>query len=417
MTPPRRDRAPQSVAIVGGSLAGYRTVQALRGFGYRGTIHLIGEEPHLPYDRPPLSKGYVARTLDEDQIWLATLLELDSLGVTLALGRSAIHLDPDGRRLELDDGTQLTYDAVVVATGARPRLVAGLTETSRPPTVRTLRTIEDARYLSDRLAGEGGSSGVQLVVVGAGFIGSEVAWTGLQLGADVTVIDSFDAPMSAALHSEMGEILAVRQRDAGVRLRMQSTVREIMVESDPGGLQRTEVRFADQTSVNADVIVVGVGVAPNTAWLEGSGLTLDDGLVCDAALRAHDGVFGVGDVTRWGNPGGPSRRLEHWTNAAAQAEHVARCIAGADDTMPFTNVPYYWSDQFGFRLEVIGEPPADCDLQIVWGSPSRSFVALYRRGSEVLGCVGLDARPQMLKMRRALSASASWAETAAAMVF
>lgn len=409
-------REARTVAVVGGSLAGYRTIQALRGFGYRGKLYLIGDEPHLPYDRPPLSKGYLARTLDEERIWLATLLELDSLGVTLALGRSAMSLDPNARKLELHDGTQLAYDAVVVATGARPRLIAGLTETSRPPSVRTLRTIEDSRHLSDRLASDGGSSGTHLVVVGGGFIGSEVASTGLQLGAEVTVIDSRETPMNAAVHSEMGAILAARQRAAGARLLMNSTVQEVMVGTDAQGVQRTEVRLSNRESVDADVIVVGVGVTPNTAWLEGSGLVLDDGLLCDPALKAAEGVFGAGDVTRWGHGDGPTRRLEHWNNAAAQAEHVARSIVSGNADVPFENMPYYWSDQFGFRLELIGEPPDDCDLDFVWGSAdSSSFVALYRRGDEVLGCVGLDAVPQMLRIRRAVSTSASWVDAAAAL--
>jgi NADPH-dependent 2,4-dienoyl-CoA reductase/sulfur reductase-like enzyme len=406
----RHDRSLNAVVIVGASLAGYRTAQALREFGFRGSLHLVGEEPHLPYSRPPLSKHYLARTSDESSIWLATLLELDALDLALGLGRTAVNVDLSARYVELDDGERLAYDALVVATGARPRLIAGLTETSRPPSVHTLRTIEDARRLSDVLRPHPDGRPTDVVVVGSGFIGSEVTSTSLGLGAYVTLVDSGEAPMSAVLHSEMGHILARRHRKAGVNLRSNATVREIMVDPAADSNISTEVRLTSGESLAADAVVVGVGVTPTTGWLQGSGLQLDDGLVCDETLQAYEGVFAAGDVTRWGPPGEPGRRLEHWTNAVAQAEHVARNIMAGPDATPFENIPYYWSDQFGFRLDVVGEPPAGCDLDFVWGTPqTASLVALYRKGAEVLGVVAVDARHQMVTVRRALRGASSWA--------
>lgn len=404
--PSQLRRQLDDVVVVGASLAGFRTVQSLRALGYKGRIHLVGAEPHLPYDRPPLSKGYLAQTDPEERIWLATLQELDTLGVALLLGRSAIRVDPGARFIELDDGSRLDYDAVVIATGASPRLIAGLTEASRPASVHTLRTIEDARLLSDLLITEDAIRPPHLVVVGAGFIGSEVASTGLSLGAEVTLVDSRDSPLNMVLHSEVGQILDRLQTNAGAQLRMGSTVREIMVDPDVGPL-RTEVRLDDGGTIRADIIVVGVGVTPNTAWLDNSGLAIDDGLICDETLRATDGVWAAGDVTRWSRPGEVSQRLEHWTNAGAQAEHVARSVLAGPDARPFVNVPYYWSDQFGMRIEVIGIPPAESEVEFVLGSATAdSFVALYRSRGQVVGAAAMNATAAFLRVRTALTRAA-----------
>jgi NADPH-dependent 2,4-dienoyl-CoA reductase/sulfur reductase-like enzyme len=409
MTHLAASRPLETIVIVGGSLAGYRTAQALRDFGFQGTIHLIGNERHLPYDRPPLSKEYLARTLEEERIWLASLPELDRLELALGLGQTAVAVDVEGRQVELDDGFSLHYDALVVATGARPRLVAGLTPTSRPESVHTLRTIEDARALSERLTEPAGKPH-ELVVVGGGFIGSEVASTAQQLGARVTIIDSRETPMNAVLHADVGALLAARQAAAGVELSMRSRVQEIMVSPGVDGHgPGTEVRSQSGVTHRADTVVVGVGVTPNTDWLEGSGLSIDDGLLCDSRLLAGPQIFAAGDVTRWTTPDGSTRRLEHWTNAGAQALHVARNILADEAATDFQDVPYYWSDQFGFRLEVVGLPPANCDLEFAWGSPtSGAFLAVYRDHGQVVGCVGLDAREQIRKCRLAFQRADSW---------
>ncbi len=410
----RGSRPTRDVVIVGASLAGFRTAQALRAHAFAGRIHLVGAETHLPYDRPSLSKGYLARTDPEADIWLATLQELDTLDLSLSLGRMAMSLDVEARKVELDDGSALSYDQLVVATGASPRLVAGLTESSRPSTVHTLRTIEDARVLSDLLAGGEPGTRPRLVVVGAGFIGSEVASTGLGLGAEVTMIDARPTPMHAVLHDEVGSLLASRQRDANAQLLMGRTVQEIMVTPDEDGGHVTDVRLLDGGSIRADLIVVGVGVTPNTTWLESSGLRIDDGLVCDETLRAAPGVWAVGDVCRWGRRGDPSHRLEHWTNTNAQADHVAQAIVGGARAPVFRNVPYYWSDQFGLRIEVIGEPPPDSDLDVVWGSTGEgSFVGVYRRRGQVAGAVAVNAVRPFLELRRAVAAATDWTEAVA----
>ena len=411
MSQRRGRRDLRDVVIVGASLAGYRTAQALRAEGYAGRIHLVGAEPHLPYERPSLSKSYLARTAPEADIWLATLQELDTLDLSLVLGCEAVGLDPDARRVQLSDGSVLNYDAIVVATGAAPRLVAGLTEDSRPATVHTLRTIEDARRLSDLLTPGDGAPSPHLAVIGGGFIGSEVASTGLSLGARVTVIDSCPTPMHSVLHDEVGSALAARHRRAGAELRMGSTVREIMVTPDDAGGHVTDIRMVAGDTLRADLIVVGVGVTPNTGWLESSGLAIDDGIICDQWLRAAPGVWAAGDVTRWRQPDGTSQRLEHWTSTNAQAEHVARALLAGRDAKPFHNVPYFWSDQFGIRLEVLGEPPPECDLHIVWGAiEDDSFVGIYRQHGKVVGAMAMNAVRPFLSARRAAAEAVDWQE-------
>jgi 3-phenylpropionate/trans-cinnamate dioxygenase ferredoxin reductase subunit len=397
------------VVVVGASLAGYATVRELRACGYAGRIHLIGDEPHLPYDRPPLSKGYLARTDPEDRIWLATLQELDGLDLSFSLGRSAVGVDPVGHQVELDDGSLLPYDELVIATGASPRLVAGLTPRSRPETVLTLRTLEDARRLSDLLISEEPTDPPRLTVIGASFIGCEVASTGLALGAHVTLIDSRETPMNLALHSEVGTQLAEWYERAGIELRLVSTVHEIMVTPSGSQSYDTEVRLETGGALPADVVVIGVGVDPNTGWLADSGLALDDGLVCDATLRATPGVWAVGDVCRWGAPGEPTQRLEHWTNAHAQAEHVARAITSGSAPARFESTPYYWSDQLGMRIEVVGDPPPGSDVEYLWGSSTAdSSVAAYRVDGQVRAVAGINALPQVLSIRRLFSRTDQW---------
>lgn len=407
---PRHSRAVQRIVIVGGSLAGFRSADALRSHGFAGSIDLVGSENHLPYDRPPLSKAYLHPEFDEADIWLAGLPELDALNMTLWLGQRAVNVDIESRHVDLENGIRLSYDALIVATGGRPRLVAGLTDHSRPESVLTLRTLEDARDLAERLQRRNGGRPPQLVIVGGGFIGSEVASTGVEIGAEVVVVDSQRTPMGAVLHDQVGEILAELQHEAGVDLRMGKLVKEIMVDTTRSGTELTEVRLESGEVLRAESILVAVGINPNTSWLVDSGLRLDDGLLCDQYLRAHDGVYAVGDVTRWGNPGEPTRRLEHWTNAIAQADHVAQAVLAGEDATPFQNTSYYWSDQFGVRIEVVGDPPEGCDLQFLWGSArQRSFVAAYRMGSEVLGLVSVAANRQMLECRKVMRPDVNWA--------
>ena len=279
-------------------------------------VALVGAEDHLPYDRPPLSKKVLAGEWEPDRIALRRDGGLDALGLDARLGVRAVRLDPAERTVHLSDGDALTYDALVIATGSEVRRLPGQPELDG---LHMLRTLDDSLAL--RAALTNGSP--RVVVVGAGFIGSEVASTAHGLGCAVTVVEALPVPLVRALGPEMGAACAALHRDNGVDVRL-----GVGVEGFDGRDRVEGVRLTDGTVLAADVVVVGVGVAPATGWLEGSGLELRDGIVCDASLAAGPpGVYAAGDVCRWPNElFGEEMRVEHWTNAAEQGAHAARAI-------------------------------------------------------------------------------------------
>src|SRR4051794_23262008 len=294
-----------TVAVVGAGLAGLRTCEALRQHGYTGPIVLVGAEPHAPYSRPPLSK----EVLRGDDVSVATLrgeAELAALELDVRLGRAAVGLDVDARRVQLDDDSEVSADHVVIATGATPRQLPGVALDG----VHTLRTLDDCLAMREPL-----SAGANVVVVGAGFIGLEVAASARALGCEVTVVDVLPAPLARVLPVGVGAAVTRLHADHGVDLRCGVGVAEV------GGTTSVEkVVLDDGTTLAADVVVVGIGVVAETAWLADADLTIDNGLVCDEALRAAPGIWAVGDVARWRQPDGGLARLEHWTNAAEQAQ-------------------------------------------------------------------------------------------------
>jgi NADPH-dependent 2,4-dienoyl-CoA reductase/sulfur reductase-like enzyme len=394
---------PERVLIVGASLAGLRAAESLRRLGYEGALTLVGDEPHLPYDRPPLSKQLLAGDWDLTRIELRSAEELAEREIELRTGVAATHLDTAARRVDLDDGTSLDYDALVIATGARPRTLPGSSDLEG---VYTLRTIEDSLALRSELSG-----GARLVVVGAGFIGGEVAATARRRGAEVTIVEALPVPLERVLGEEMGNVCANLHRAHGVDLRL-----GVGVEGFEGGSRVEAVKLGDGTSVEADAVVVGVGVQPNTEWLSDSGLTLDDGVLCDETLRAADGVYAIGDVARWPHAlFDEVVRLEHWTNAAESAHGAAENIlAEPGEAQPFGAVPYFWSDQYDAKIQLLGEGAGADEVRVVQGSVEDfQFVALYRRGVRLLGAFTISLARSFVLYRALLQERASWDEAIA----
>lgn len=394
------------MVVVGASLAGLRATEELRRAGYDGPLAVVGDEPHEPYDRPPLSKELLAGETEPDEIALRRQ-PLDELGADWRLGRAAVGLDVAARTVTLDDGTVLDAPTgIVVATGASPRVLPGTPDLAG---IHVLRTLDDCLALRADL--DRGPN--RVVVVGAGFIGAEVAATCRRRHLEVTVLEALPSPMVRGLGATLGDVLAAMHRDHGVDLRT-----SVGVEGFDGVERVERVRLADGASIDADVVLVGVGVVPNTGWLNGSGLTIDNGVVCDETLLAAPGVVAAGDVCRWPNPlfDGEVMRLEHWTNATEQGVAAgARLLAGDGAAEPYAPVPFVWSDQYDVKIQVVGHVRGDDDLAIVDGSmDERRFVAAFGRNGRLVGAVGFGRPRVVMQYRRLIAARCSWDEALAA---
>ena len=387
-----------AVTIVGASLAGYWAAETLRRDGFEGRINLIGDEHHAPYDRPPLSKKYLAGDLDDDRLALTTAEKLADLGLDLRLGCSATGLDMADRTLEVD-GVAEPLDGLVIATGARCRTLPG---TAGLAGVHTLRTRDDAAAIRDAMA----DGARRMMVVGAGFIGAEVASTAIGRGIEVTMVEALDAPFGRVLGIEMGAVMADVHRHHGVDLRTGVGVAEVL-----GDGHVTGVRLADGVTLDVDLLVVGIGVIPNTDWLEGSGLALDDGVVCDETCLAAPGVVAAGDVARWYNKRyGESMRVEHWDNAVQQGVHAARRLLLSDgEATPFAPVPWFWSDQYDRKIQLAGRPHPDDEVRVVAGSTAEHrFAAFYGRDGRFTAALGMNRPRQVMQSKGLLEAGASW---------
>ncbi|MGH9289780.1 MAG: NAD(P)/FAD-dependent oxidoreductase [Acidimicrobiales bacterium] len=402
------------IVVVGASLAGLRAAEELRSQGFGGAVTVVGDEVHAPYDRPPLSKQVLAGHWDVDRVALTVGADggIDALDLDWRLGTLAKGLDLGARQVVLADGERLGFDGLVIATGATPRRLPGSEGLAG---VHTLRTLDDCLAVR----AEVDAAARRLVVVGAGFIGAEVAATCRTRGLDVTILEALPVPLGQALGEEMGAVLADVHRDHGVDVRLGTAVAGL--DGDDGRVER--VRLADGSVIEADLVVVGIGVVPNTGWLEGSGLTLDDGVVCDATTLAAPGVVGAGDVARW-----PSRRfgelmrVEHWDNAITMGAHAARRLlvwldteeAGGDATRepePYDPVPWFWSDQYDRKIQLAGRSAGADEVRVVDGSTEeRQFVALYRRGDRVVGALAMNRPRQLFAYQRLIERGATWAE-------
>ncbi|MGI9603620.1 MAG: NAD(P)/FAD-dependent oxidoreductase [Acidimicrobiales bacterium] len=394
----------ESITIVGASLAGIRGAEALRRDGFDGPITLIGEEPHRPYDRPPLSKQLLAGDVEPADIALVPDDRYAELDLDLRLGERASALDPGSRRLTLESGDVLDYDGLMIATGARPRTLAGSENLAG---VHVLRTLDHAVELRRALSADP----TRVVVVGAGFIGAEVAATARERGLAVTMIDPLATPMGRVLGDEIGGVCADVHREHEVDLRMGVGVESII------GSERVEaVRLSDGTEVSADVVVVGIGVVPNTEWLDGSGLTIDNGVVCDETCLAAPDVTAAGDVARWPNPRfGETMRVEHWDNAVEQGAAAARrLLTDAAAAEPFAPVPWFWSDQYDRKLQLAGRAAPDDEQLLVTGShEERRFATIFGRAGSIVGVFGMNRPRHVMQYRGLIADGASWDEAVA----
>ena len=395
--------APRAVTIVGASLAGLNAGEALRREGFDGHVTLIGAENHLPYDRPPLSKQVLAGDWEPERAVLTDPEELEDDGIEARLGVRATALDLDARELTLHTGETVEFDGLVIATGARCRTMPG---TEGIGGVHVLRSLDDCLALRADFE----AMPQRVVVVGAGFIGAEVAATARGRGLDVTMVEALPTPLSRVLGDEMGEVCAEVHRDHGVDLRT-----AVGVESVSGDSRVERVTLSDGSTIDADVVVVGIGVIPNTEWLDGSGLEVDDGVVCDASCLAADRVTAAGDVARWPNElFGETMRVEHWDNAAQQGAHAARRLLDAA-VGPFTPVPWFWSDQYDRKIQLAGRVRGDDEVRVVTGSvDERRFAAIYGRAGRIVGVLGFNRPRHVMRYRALIEQGASFDEALAA---
>ena len=393
----------EAITVIGASLAGLRGVETLRSDGFDGRITLVGDESHQPYDRPPLSKQVLAGDWEPDRIRLAGPDRLADLEVDLRLGQRATGLDLEAHTVEVD-GVAEEFDGLLIATGARCRTLPG---TGRLAGVHTLRTIDDC--LAIRAAVEAVPR--RLVVVGAGFIGSEVASVAVDRGVEVTMVEALPVPLVRALGAEIGTIMADLHHSHGVDLRCGVGVVELVGED-----RVRAVTLDDGSVVEADTVVVGIGVVPNTDWLESSGLHLDDGVCCDATCLAAPDVTAAGDVARWAHPRyRRSVRVEHWDNAVEQGIHAARRLLQTDEeARAYAPVPWFWSDQYDRKIQVAGLTHPDDEVRMVTGSPEEGrFTALYGSGGRFNAVFGMNRPRQVMQFKSLIDQEATWEEALA----
>jgi 3-phenylpropionate/trans-cinnamate dioxygenase ferredoxin reductase subunit len=389
----------RDVIVVGASIAGFGAAAELRAGGFAGCLRVIGDEPIRTYERPPLSKGILAGDDEATTAWQAATD--DELGIDWLLSERAVALDVGERTVTLGSGERLGYDGLVIATGASARRLRGQPELAG---IHVIRSLDDSLGLRSALDAEA----ERVVVVGAGFIGAEVAATCRTRGHEVTLVEPLEQPLLRAVGPTVGAAVAELHRDHGVDLRL-----GVGVTAVEGGDRVERVRLSDGSVVAADVVVVGIGVTPNTGWLEGSGLQLDDGVVTDATCLVAPGIVACGDVARWDSPRYGPVRIEHWDNAVDMGRAAGRrLLAELDpDRTPeaYDPVPWFWSDQYDVRIQVAGRPAGD--MVIADGAiEDGRFVALYGHDGRVLGALGWNWPARTVRYRMALEDGLAWAD-------
>ena len=387
------------VVIVGASLAGIHSAQALRRNHYDGRLTVIGDEPHYPYDRPPLSKHYLAGAWEVEKLRLRPAADPDALDIEWRLGATATSLDVASRSLRIDDEGSVEFDGLIIATGAAPRRLPG----AELDGVHVLRSLDDATALREAFDAEP----ARVVVIGAGFIGAEVAATARERGLDVTMIEAAEAPLMRVLDRSAGMAVAELHRSHGVDVRLGTGA--TIVGSD--GVA-TGVELSDGTTIESTVIVLGIGVVPNVQWLEDSDLTIGNGVVCDARCLAAPGIVAAGDVACWPNGrfGGALTRVEQWDNAIEQGGYAARSLlawAGGDDIDPYEPIPWFWSDQYDRKIQLAGIPSGRVEM-IIGSMDEGRFAQIYIDDQDqFVGALAWNRPKQAIQARQLLAAAAS----------
>jgi len=386
------------LVVVGASLAGLRAVEGARRAGFTGRIILIGAEQHPPYDRLPLSKAHLDPDTSQAIPGLRSDAELSELEVDLRLGSPATALDSRHKQVHVG-GRRILYDALVIATGAAPKVPA---EIEGVHGIQPLRTWQDARAIRSAL-----DARARIVVVGAGFIGAEVASAARRRGLTVTVIEAAETPMAAAVGPEAGRAVARLMREGGVDLRVHSRVTDWQVSRG----RVCAVRLDDGSLLDADLVVLGTGCAPATGWLASSGIELDPhdgGVVCDATLRSSlPEVYAAGDLAHVPSHlvAGELLRVGHWTHAAAQGLRAGENAVDPAHARPFDDIPYFWSDLHGHRVQLVGVPASDAIV-----TTDDPLTVLYRHDDRLVGALMIDGQRHIMKLRRVIADGGDWAE-------
>jgi NADPH-dependent 2,4-dienoyl-CoA reductase/sulfur reductase-like enzyme len=390
----------ERAVVVGASLAGLRAAEGLRRAGFDGELTLVGAETHKPYDRPPLSKQILTGKAEPPAIALPID---DGLDAEWLLGTKATSLDLDRRRVGLDHRDDLPFDRLVIATGAQPRVLPAL---PAGPRVHYLRTLDDAVALREDLI-----QAERVVVIGAGFIGLEVAASAASLGLAVTVLEVLPVPLERAIGAQMGQAVAALHRRRDIDIRLGVGVDGLVGQDGPEA-----VMLQDGSAVAGDVVVVGVGVAPSTEWLQDSGVDLEDGVICDSRLRVsafgrpRPDVAAAGDVARWTHPGyRQAVRIEHWTNAAEQGAAAAESLLHGESAAVYEPVPYFWSDQHGVKIQFVGRAEPDDEVSIIDGHPDEErFVAAYGRRGRLVAALGMRRPARVMALQQQIAGGAGF---------
>ncbi|OBG70423.1 pyridine nucleotide-disulfide oxidoreductase [Mycobacterium sp. E3298] len=383
--------ASKGIVIVGGGLAAARTAEQLRRAEYAGRVTIVSDEVHLPYDRPPLSKEVLRKEVDD--VALKPREWYDDNDITLRLGAAATALDTAAQTVTLADGSVIGYDELVIATGLVPRRIPTLPDLEG---IRVLRTFDESMALREHA-----SSARRAVVIGAGFIGCEVAASVRSLGVDVVLVEPQPTPLASVLGERIGELVARLHRDEGVDVRLGVGVADVR-----GDGRVDTVLLTDGTELAADLVVIGIGSHPATGWLEGSGVAVDNGVLCDGAGRTSaPNVWALGDVASWRDATGHQARVEHWSNVADQTRVVVPAMLGQDSSSSAVVVPYFWSDQYDVKIQCLGEPEATDTVHLV-EDDGRKFLAYYERDGALVGVVGGGMPGKVMKVRAKIAAGA-----------
>lgn len=381
------------IVIVGGSVAGVSAATNLRLEGFDGEVTMVEAEERWPYDKPPLSKQVLLEPTPEDTISLLGAEEARGLGIDVRLGVRAVSLDPAGGTITTRAGESIEYDDLIIATGLRARSARWAVDG-----VHTIRTHDDAVAVREQLAGAS-----RVVVVGAGFIGAEVASAAVKLGVEVELVNVTAVPMAGVVNETVSDWFATLHPGQGVKTYFSTAVASVRRESDG----RMAVTLEDGVELHADVVVVGIGAVPNDDWIRDSGLPVDDGVLCDAFLRVNgqSNIYAIGDVSRWEDPNRGMVRIEHWTNAVQQGAFVAKRLASSRPAnVPFATDGYVWSDQYQHTIQIVGQVGRQLEaVEVVSTNGDRRAILYADREGKLCGALTVDWPGVLIKIRRSLA--------------